>query len=170
MTGVQLQEALRLEKNVLDAAAEALRTTGKVVEKNGRLGLAEHREQFSAEEGKRLEAVEGMLRRKLFAPPDAEEIARELRLDAKKLERTLAILIEHGRVVSVAEGLFFHAEAIERARQILTDFLRKEGELESVKFKYLLETSRKFAIPLLDYFDRIGVTARRGYTRYLKEK
>ena len=38
--------------------------------------------------------------------------------------------------------------------------LRKEGQLESVKFKYLLDTSRKFAIPLLDYFDRIGVTRR----------
>jgi hypothetical protein len=37
-----------------------------------------------------------------------------------------------------------------------------------VKFKYLLDTTRKFAIPLLDYFDRIGVTRRVGYTRYLK--
>ncbi|MHC4439541.1 MAG: SelB domain-containing protein, partial [Planctomycetota bacterium] len=30
------------------------------------------------------------------------------------------------------------------------------------------DTTRKFAIPLLDYFDRIGVTRRSGYTRYLK--
>jgi len=64
--------------------------------------------------------------------------------------------------------LFFHDEAIEQARQILISFINKEGKLESVKFKYLLDTTRKFAIPLLDYFDRIGLTRRVGYTRYLK--
>jgi hypothetical protein len=31
-----------------------------------------------------------------------------------------------------------------------------------------LETTRKFAIPLLDYFDRTGLTRRVGYTRYLR--
>jgi hypothetical protein len=37
-----------------------------------------------------------------------------------------------------------------------------------VKFKYLVDTTRKYAIPLLDYFDKIGVTRRVGYTRLLK--
>jgi selenocysteine-specific elongation factor len=68
----------------------------------------------------------------------------------------------------VAEGLFFHREAVDRAREILVEFMRKEGRLESVKFKYLLDTTRKFAIPLLDYFDDVGVTRRVGNTRYLK--
>jgi len=70
--------------------------------------------------------------------------------------------------VQVAEGLLFHCEAVDRAREILVDFLRQEGRLESVRFKYLLDTTRKFAIPLLDYFDKIGVTRRSGNTRYLK--
>ena len=47
-------------------------------------------------------------------------------------------------------------------------YIQKEGKLESVQFKYLLDTTRKFAIPLLDYFDRVGVTRRLGNTRYLK--
>jgi hypothetical protein len=42
--------------------------------------------------------------------------------------------------------------------------------LESVQFKYLLETTRKYAIPLLDYMDKIGVTTRSGNTRYLKKR
>ena len=80
----------------------------------------------------------------------------------------MQILIEQERLVRIENNLYFHCEAVERARQILTVFISKEGELESVKFKYLLDTTRKFAIPLLDYFDRIGVTRRAGYTRYLK--
>jgi len=62
----------------------------------------------------------------------------------------------------------FHAEAVAQAEKMLVDYIRREGQLESVKFKYLLDTTRKFAIPLLDYFDRIGVTRAAGHTRYLR--
>ena len=66
------------------------------------------------------------------------------------------------------KDLLFHREAVEEARRTLISYIKEHGGLESVKFKYLLDTTRKFAIPLLDYFDRIGVTRRAGYTRYLK--
>ena len=40
------------------------------------------------------------------------------------------------------------------------------GRLESVQFKYLLDTTRKFALPMLDYLDRLGATRRVVNTRY----
>ena len=64
------------------------------------------------------------------------------------------------------EELLFHKEAVARAREILVEHLRKEGRLESVQFKYLLNTTRKYALPLLDHFDRIGVTRSVGNTRH----
>ena len=66
-------------------------------------------------------------------------------------------------------GLLFHHEAITRARELVLTHFRKESRLESVDFKYLLDTTRKFALPLLDHLDRIGVTRRVGNTRYLRE-
>jgi selenocysteine-specific elongation factor len=57
---------------------------------------------------------------------------------------------------------------VARGREILEAHFRKQSRLESVEFKYLLDTTRKFALPLLDYFDRVGVTTRVGNTRYLK--
>ena len=115
-----------------------------------------------------MEAVEALFRRRLFKPPGAAEIAEETGADVAASERTLRILTEHERLVPVAKDLLFHRDAIDRAKEILVEFIRKEGRLESVKFKYLLDTTRKFAIPLLDYFDKIGVTRRVGNTRYLK--
>ena len=56
------------------------------------------------------------------------------------------------------------------ARDMLVEFMRQEGCLESVKFKYLLDTSRRFAIPLLDHLDTLGITRRDGHTRYLKDE
>jgi selenocysteine-specific elongation factor len=79
-------------------------------------------------------------------------------------------LIEQEQLVRVDKDLLFHREAVERAREALVMYITEQGGLESVKFKYLLNTTRKYAIPLLDYFDRIGVTRRAGYTRYLKSR
>jgi len=70
----------------------------------------------------------------------------------------------------VGEGLLFHCEAVELARQRLIEHIRQEGRLESVKFKYLVDTTRKYALPLLDYFDRVGLLRRDGNTRYLKSE
>jgi selenocysteine-specific elongation factor len=56
---------------------------------------------------------------------------------------------------------------VEEAKRRLIEYIKTNGPLESVKFKYLLDTSRKFAIPLLDYFDKTRVTRRQGYTRHL---
>jgi selenocysteine-specific elongation factor len=168
MTSTQLIESLKTDKTVLAHAVNSLKEAGKLVERNQRLALAEHREEFSDEERKNLDAVEALFRRRLFRPPDSAEIAAALRIDPTAVERLLRILVEHERLAPVAEDLLFHKDAIDLARQKLADFILKEGELESVKFKYLLDTTRKFAIPLLDYFDRVGVTLRRGNTRYLK--
>ena len=90
-------------------------------------------------------------------------------LPAATVTRALSILQEHGRLVTI-EGLPFHREAVDKARQILTEFLQREGRLESVRFKYLLETTRKYALPLLDHFDRVGVTLRAGNTRTLRNR
>jgi len=80
----------------------------------------------------------------------------------------MKLLVEHGTLVRVPLDLFFHAEAVARAREVLVEHIRREGSLESVRFKYLLDTSRKFAIPLLDYFDLAGLTVNRNHTRYLR--
>jgi selenocysteine-specific elongation factor len=51
----------------------------------------------------------------------------------------------------------------------LVDFLKKHGEITVVQFKDLTNTSRKFTIPLLEYFDTNRVTVRVGEARRLRE-
>jgi selenocysteine-specific elongation factor len=168
MTRAALLESSGLKKPVFETAVELLGKQGKLVERNARLALAGHRPEFTDSERRLLDSVEALFRRRPFNPPDADAVALETRADAKTVQRMLRILREQERLVQVEGDLMFHHEAVERARKILTDFLAREGRLESVKFKYLLDTTRKFAIPLLDYFDKVGVTLRRGNTRHLK--
>ncbi len=157
-----------VRKDIFDALVERLRTEGRLVERKGCLALPEHREQFNDAEQQLLHNVESLFRSHPFSPPGPDEIASQTRATPAQVQRALRILIEQQRLVRVEQDLFFHAEAVADARERLVAHIRENGGLESVKFKYLLDTTRKYAIPLLDYFDKIGVTRRVGYTRHLR--
>jgi selenocysteine-specific elongation factor len=164
----QFYEASKLKKDVFDGLIKLLISQGRLVERKHCLAIPSHRETFSEDEQKLLEGVESLFSSRCFNPPQCQEVIEHTRAPAERVEKILRILLEQGKLVQVEKDLFFHSDAVEQARRILAAFINKEGKLESVKFKYLLDTSRKFAIPLLDYFDRIGVTRRAGNTRYLK--
>ena len=168
LTVEQFYEASQLKKDIFDGILRLLISQGKLVERKHRLALPEHCETFSDDEQKLLRSVESLFKNRPFNPPKFQEVTEHTKATPEKVQKILRILIEHERLVRVENDLLFHSEAVEQARQLLISFINKEGQLESVKFKYLLDTTRKFAIPLLDYFDRIGVTRRVGYTRYLK--
>ncbi len=162
-----LRRSLQLERDVSDPVTSLLEAEKRVVRHKNRLALPQHRPKLDDENAVRVAAVESVFLAQPFHPPKVDELPEKTGLRGAALQKALHILREQGRLVPV-ENMLFHRDAGARAREILVDHLRKKGRLESVDFKYLLETTRKYAIPLLDYFDRVGVTRRSGHTRYLK--
>ncbi len=164
----ELRQTFDGSKQTVDLLLDRLAQEKAILHRQGQVAMPDHRVRFQGKDAERLEAIEAALKETPFQPPGPAKLAERLRTAEGEIHRLLKILIENDRVVRVEGKLFFHAEAVEEARDKLVDYLKREGELESVKFKYLLDTSRKFAIPLLDHFDRIGVTRRQGYTRLLR--
>jgi selenocysteine-specific elongation factor len=167
MTLDELRHASYLDKAIVEGLVAMLKTEKRLVDRSGRLATPEHRTTFRDDEARQLEAVESLFQNAPFHPPGVEEVVAQTRLPKPTVEKLLKLLKEHQRIIQI-EGLLFHCDAIARARQLLTEYIQREGKLESVQFKYLLDTARKYAIPLLDYFDRVGVTRKVGHTRYLK--
>jgi selenocysteine-specific elongation factor len=148
-----------------------LADAGKVRIQDGLACLAGHSVRFDSTEEKRLQTVERLFLERMFNPPEREELPVLCGLTTKETDNALRLLVEHRRLVRVDRNLHFHADAVAKAREIAVTHLRKENRLESVAWKYLLDTSRKYALPLLDYFDRIGVTKRApDNTRHLGPK
>jgi len=168
--GEALGEELRVARAVFDGLLDELAKAGAITNAGGRLAVAGHSSQIKEADRGLVGKVEAAFRRRLFDPPSVEEAAVETGLAKGEAERGIRILAESGALVSVAPGMWFHREGIETARARIVAFIEKEGELQSVKFKYLIDTTRKYAIPLLDYFDKVGVTRRVANTRYLKGK
>ena len=167
-----IREQTRFDHGVLDGIVERLTASGHLEIRKGRLADPAHQSSFQDQEAEYLETIERLFQEQPFHPPQVEEFVEKTGAPEDVVRKLLHILREHQKLVRIGagQGLLFHCDAVERARQILVDYIHQEGRLESVKFKYLLDTTRKFALPLLDHFDRIGVTRRDGNTRYLREQ
>ena len=114
----------------------------------------------------------GRLRAALAAqglgPASPATLAQELKASAADTASALEILVRRGDVVRVKSDLFFHHDALAGLRASLRDFLRAEGQITAQEFKQLTQQSRKYAIPLAEYFDAEKVTLRVGEIRKLR--
>lgn len=164
----ELRTSIGFSKEVLEGLTGLLKGQGRLVQRNQRWALPAHRETLAGADQKLFEAIDAMFRGRPFNPPEEDEVVAGTGATRADVRRVTKILLEHERLVRVPEELLFHREAVEKARAILVGELKSAGRLESVRWKYLLDTTRKYAIPLLDYFDRIGVTRRLNNTRYLR--
>jgi len=82
----------------------------------------------------------------------------------------LEVMAKEGVLLKATEELYFDREAIENLEGRLVDFLKEHGEIATPQFKEMTGTSRKYTIPLLEYFDRAQVTVRVGDSRILRKK
>ncbi len=79
-------------------------------------------------------------------------------------------MIKEGLLLKVKEDLFFHSKAVEDIKKRLIDFLKKNGEITTPQFKDLTGVSRKYTIPLIEYFDLNQLTVRVGDSRVLRDR
>jgi selenocysteine-specific elongation factor len=94
---------------------------------------------------------------------------KELDLDDCQAKEVLMLLVEEGTIIKVKEDLFFHSNAVDGLKQRLIEFLTKEGKISTPQFKEMTGTSRKYTIPLIEYFDSTKVTLRVGDIRKLRK-
>ena len=165
-----LLRATNLQKKVFDGLVQLLLSQQKIAERKSSYALPDHREDFDDGQQQLINTIEAVFTENLFNPPKIDVLHEHVTASVQDIQKTLRILQEQKILVFVDRNLLFHKNAIEEATKRVTEHIQAEGMLESVKFKYLLDTTRKYAIPLLDYMDKIGVTIRSGNTRYLKQR
>ena len=159
-----------LDKSLFDAVVTLAIKDNKLTLKNELLALASHREQFDPAQQALLDKIEAVYKENLFSPPNLDDIRSQVNAATKEFDKTIDILLEQQIVIAVDRKIYFHADAIAEAKRRITEFVNGEGQgrLESVKMKYILDTTRKYALPILDYMDQVGFTRRSGNTRFLK--
>ena len=95
---------------------------------------------------------------------------RFARYPAPRARGVLELLVREQVLVKISEDLYFQARALNGLQEQLVAFIKQEGEIDAPRFKNLTGLTRKFSIPLLEYFDKIKVTIRVGDRRLLRER
>jgi ferredoxin-like protein FixX len=132
--------------------------------------LFDHRVSLAADQQDVRDKILELYRDRRLMPPYFKEIGELLGLDAATAKDVLLLLVDEGRMVKVKEELYFHADALADLQSRLVDFLLKNEEITTPQFKEMTGASRKYVIPLLEYFDTRNVTLRIGDSRRLRKK
>jgi selenocysteine-specific elongation factor len=132
------------------------------------LRLASHKVQLGGQETVLMDKIKKILGEQPLAPPDLKEIEKQAAVPRNRLNEVIRLLERDGSVVRVTTDMYFLASSIEQLRGTLVRFLAEKGEMNAAAFRDLIGSSRKYTIPLLEYFDRAGLTIRIGDIRKLK--
>ena len=154
------------EAAVFQAVAESLAADGQVRLEAGRLSLPGHRVELTAEQEGLRQEIAAALRDGGARPPDEGELSGSLGRPAAEVEAVVAVMQERGELARL-DGLLFDAAVLERIESDLVAYLREHGQIEVAGFRELVDTTRRFALPLLNYFDGKGLTQREDALRRL---
>jgi len=162
-----------IDNTVFDAILSPLITENKVKIKEENISLSKHTITFTPEQEKIKDKIEELFLISKYTTPSTEEIIEKF-TDTSKNDITDIItgLTELGILTEIREGtekpVIFHSNNIREAKKILIDILKKKGEIKLFEFREIINSTRKYTLPLLVYFDSIGITERDVDIRRLK--
>ncbi len=114
--------------------------------------------------------IENLLKSNGNSVPDYGGIERKIAAPKKILNYVLSLMLKQSKIFKIKQDIYYLKEQIDDIKSKLDVFFKKEEKLEPKDMKEIAGVSRKYAIPLLEYFDNVGYTVKKGDCRFKKEK
>lgn len=153
---------------VFRAALEQLTRAEKISLTGDTVQRAKREIALSDQELKAKEQIAREFERAGLAAPSLPEVLGRVAIDSLRANKLLQMLIREKILTKVTEELVFHASALAKLSALIAGYKRTHGErLPIAAFKELAGVSRKHAIPLLEYTDRMRLTRRAGDERVI---
>ena len=105
-----------------------------------------------------------------LTPSSFKDVINNFQDKKTEAQNIIKLLLKEGSLIKINEELIFTREALDNLRKNYKALLVKEGKATPVSFKELTGLSRKYIIPLMEYFDTDKLTMRVGDHRILREK
>lgn len=101
-----------------------------------------------------------------YAPPKVEDLSSKVK-NKKEFKAVLESLIEQGELYKVSEDCILKSDYFIKAKEDLIEFIEKNGAVTAGEFRDMLNTSRKYAVAILEHLDSLKITKRVEDTRVL---
>lgn len=172
-----LRETLRekifahLPPEIFRTVLKNLESEKKIAAEKDTIRAAAHNLQLSAEEKILRERLEKIYKTARLEVPKLEDALQES-IEGTKSNRDAArkifqLFLNSGEIIKVSEEFYFTKQATDELIIKVKSFADKTSDrlIDVAVFKEIAGVSRKYAIPLLEFFDRKRITQRAGDKR-----
>jgi selenocysteine-specific elongation factor len=150
------------------AVVDQLLRRGAVEQDGPWLRLPTHRATLSAQDERLWQQARALIAAERFRPPRTRDLGRALSVSEAAMRAMLKRVQRMGRLIEVAPDQFFLSETVAEMADIAAAITRDSGALTAAAFRDRLANGRKVAILVLEFFDRAGLTVRRGDERQVR--
>jgi selenocysteine-specific elongation factor len=166
-------------KSKLPAAADAKLFTlalnhmiksGEVAQEEEFVRLSDHRVSLGVDQQALRQKILTTYLQAGLLPPYFKEFCQTEKTPLEPARQVLSVLVDEGMMVKIKEDLYYHQQPMQALKDKLIDFLVANGEISTPQFKEMTGASRKYVIPILEYFDATQLTIRVGDIRKLRKK
>ncbi|MBK8465606.1 MAG: selenocysteine-specific translation elongation factor [Chloracidobacterium sp.] len=175
------REALReklfafLPIEIFHSVVDSLQSTKRISLDKETIRIDSYHQKLSPEEAAFSDKILSTYRSADLEVPKLEEALAEslagTKLQMPQARKLFQMFLDSGEIVKVTDTFYFAKNAIDKLADQLKQFAATTNDrlIDVPKFKELAGISRKYAIPLLEYFDREHITTRAGDKRHIAE-
>lgn len=146
---------------------ERLNTRGKIARDHRTVALHGYEPKLSQAERRLKGELAESIRAGGLSPPDGLELAASSGVRSAVVPELLALLRDEERIIEIGPNLFLDVEVEAELRGRVIERLADGSRITMAELRDCLGTTRKFAVPIGEYLDRIGLTHREGDVRRL---
>lgn len=132
--------------------------------------MATHQVQLAGEEDALRQSLASVYLQAGLAPPSLSDVMTRFKDQKVKAQNIVRLMIKDGELIKINEELCFARTALDKLREDSELQLVRDGQATPATFKDLTGLSRKYIIPLMEYFDASKLTVRVEDHRILREK
>lgn len=159
--------ALPMEEDALVLLLiENMRESGVIASHHGWLHLPEHKAGFTAEQDAVWQKVSALFGDE---PWWVRDLARETNTDEQLMRQVLRHAAQQGMIVAIVKDRYYRNDRIVAFANLIRELDQARGSTCAADFRDRLNVGRKLAIQILEYFNRIGFTRRRGNDHVLRD-
>ena len=158
----ELKKRLNLSTPLFQALLQELARQNCLQEEQVLLAQKGFQIQLKPSQREQADALLRLFAEAPFSPPGVKECKQKLG------DELYQALLELGELIQVSDEVVFRMADYLQAKEMVGEIIAQQGEVSAAQVRDYLQTSRKYALALLEYLDQIGFTERRGDVRILK--
>jgi selenocysteine-specific elongation factor len=152
------------------ALAEWLIANEKVALSEGYVVPLGHGGAMSPEDQRLFDAILAELEAARFQPPAIKALGCVETKNTKRVRELMNLAAARGKLVFVAEDIWLHRNCWDELVRLVTSAIRERGSVTVADIRTLIDSSRKYVVPIAESLDAAGITKRVGDNRVLGPK